>query len=308
MKAKQIAALVTVLLALTSLIYGQTTPSAPKGGPNMVYIPVAVSGPKNTYVSGLKQDNFVLLEDGIQQTVTAFYEENQPIDLDMILALSGLQRGRSDLNSIKIRESIENFRQQGNSQNKFRVEELPFGAQGIFDAIDRHITRLAQESVNPRKIVLVVTDSFETSGGEPARALQEYAKKLDVTIYMIFAPGPPDSPGGGRPSALSNDIMEVGRGQRIFLSAGAGYEDLTKFTGGRLFQAESDTQLGPFMETLAKELKSQYVLGFKSTNDARNDKWRKIEVKIKAPQGVGDVKEKDMKPKVRDRYFVAKPK
>ena len=219
-----------------------------------------------------------------------------------------LQRGRSDLNSIKIRESIENFRQQSNSQNKYKVEESSFGANGIFDAIDRHITRLNLESINPRKITLVLTDSFESSGGEPARALQEYAKKLDVAIYMVFAPPPPENVGTGRPSGLSDNILDVGRGQRIFLSGGAGYEDLTKFTGGRLFQADSDTQLGPFLETLAKELKSQYVLGFKSTNDARNDKWRKIEVKIKAPQGIGDIKEKDMKPKVRDRYFVAKPK
>jgi len=306
MKANKIAAFATVLIALSGLCYGQAP--AAKASANMVYIPVSVSGPKNTFVSGLKQENFVLLEDGIQQTVTQFYEENQPIDLSLILALSGLQRGRADLNSIKIRESIENFRQQGNSQNRIKVEELNFGANGIFEAIDRHITRLNQESINPRKIVLVITDSFESSGGEPARALQEYAKKLDVAIYIIFAPGPPTSPGSGRPTALTDDIQEVGRGQRIFLSAGAGYEDLTKFTGGRLFQAESDTQLGPFLETLAKELKSQYVLGFKSTNDAKNDKWRKIEVKMKAPQGIGDVKEKDMKPKVRDRYFVAKPK
>src|SRR5678816_888491 len=111
-------------------------------------------------------------------------------------------------------------------------------------------------------------------------------------IYIVYAPPPPSEVGRGRDAGLTDDILEVGRGQRIFLSAGAGYEDLAKFTGGRLFQADSDTQLRPFMESLAKEFKSQYVLGFKSTNDARNDKWRKIEVKIKAPQGIGDVKEK----------------
>jgi Ca-activated chloride channel family protein len=306
MKAKKIAVLVSVLLTLSLTGFSQTP--AAKPGSNMVYIPVAVTGPKNSFVTGMKKENFVLLEDGIQQTITDFYEENQPIDLDLILALSGLQRGRSDLNSIKIREAIENFRQQGNSLNKYKVEELNFGANGIFDAMDRHITRLAMESINPRKVVLVVTDSFESSGGEPARALQEYAKKLDVAIYIVYAPPPPTNVGTGRDPGLTDSILEVGRGQRIFLSAGAGYEDLAKFTGGRLFQADSDTQLRPFMESLAKEFKSQYVLGFKSTNDARNDKWRKIEVKIKAPQGIGDVKEKDMKPKVRDRYFVAKPK
>ena len=155
---------------------------------------LAVTGPKNVPVSGLKKDNFVLLEDNIQQTVSAFYEENTPIDIDLILALSALQRGRTDLVSIKIREAIENFRHQGNSQNKFVVEEMPFGANGIFDAMSRHITRLAQNSIAPRKMVLVLTDGFESSGGEPARALQEYAKKLDVPIYIIFAAHAGDGP------------------------------------------------------------------------------------------------------------------
>jgi len=289
---------VTVLLALTGLVQAQTP--APKPATAMVYIPVGVTGPKNVPVPGLKKDNFVLLEDGIQQTVSAFYEENTPIDIDLILALSALQRGRTDLVSIKIREAIENFRHQGNSQNKFVVEEMPFGANGIFDAMSRHITRLAQTSIAPRKMVLVLTDGFESSGGEPARALQEYAKKLDVPIYIIFAAH------AGTDS--SDNILDVARGQKIYLSGGAGYEDLTKYTGGSLYQAEADTQLGPFLESLARELKNQYVLGFRSTNDARDDKWRKIEVKIKAPNGVGEIKEKDLKTKSRDRYFVAKTK
>lgn len=298
MNMKRVALLVTVLLALTGMVYAQAPASKPASA--MTYIPVNVTGPKNVAVSGLKKENLVLLEDNIEQTVTAFYEENTPIDIDLILALSSLQRGRTDLVSIKIREAIENFRQQGNSQNKYTVEEMPFGANGIFDAMSRHITRLAQSSIAPRKLVLVITDGFEASAGEPARTLQEYAKKLDVPIYIVFA--------AHSGTSTSDNILDVARGEKIYLSGGAGYEDLTKFTGGRLYQAEADTQLGPFLETLAKELKSQYVLGFRSTNDARDDKWRKIEIKVKAPNGIGDIKEKDMKAKARDRYFVAKTK
>ena len=255
---KKLTAVVTVLLAMAGLVHAQTP--APKPATAMVYIPVGVTGPKNVPVSGLKKDNFVLLEDNIQQTVSAFYEENTPIDIDLILALSALQRGRTDLVSIKIREAIENFRHQGNSQNKFVVEEMPFGANGIFDAMSRHITRLAQNSIAPRKMVLVLTDGFEASGGEPARALQEYAKKLDVPIYIIFAAH------AGADS--SDNILDVARGQKIYLSGGAGYEDLTKYTGGSMYQAEADTQLTPFLEGLGRELKTQYVLGFRSTNDA----------------------------------------
>jgi len=293
MRRKTIFALTVVWLGLTGAALAQS----PAADPNIVYIPAAVNGPKNAYVPGLKKENFKLLEDGIQQTVTTFYADDQPIDIDIILALSALQRGRADLNSGKIREAVENFRQQGNPKNKYTVEEMPFGANGIFAAIDQHITRLATVSTNPRRVLLVLTDGFETSGGDPARTLQEYAKKLPVPIYIVFAAGA---------SAAPADIQELGRGAAIHLSGGAGYEDLATFTGGHLYQAEADTQLRANLEALAQELKNQYVLGFKSTNDAKDDKWRKIEIKMLNPPS--PLKEKDLKVKVRARYFVAKPK
>ncbi len=294
MHKKTILALSIVMLALA----GSALAQAPAAiDPSMVYIPVAVNGPKNAYVSGLTKENFKLLEDGIAQTVTSFYADDQPIDIDIILALGALQRGRADLNSTKIREAVENFRQQGNPKNKYTIDEMSFGAQGIFNAIDVHITRLATASTNPRRLLLVLTDGFETSGGDPARTLQEYAKKLPIPIFIIYAAGASGAPA---------NIGELARGDAIHLSGGAGYEDLARFTGGRLYQAEADTQLRAALEQLAQEFKNQYVLGFKSTNDARDDKWRKIEVKVLNPPN--GLKEKDLKTKVRDRYFVAKPK
>jgi Ca-activated chloride channel family protein len=141
----------------------------------------------------------------------------------------------------------------------------------------------------------VITDGFENSGGEPGRALQEYAKKLSVPVYIVYA----GSATGGNPA----DILEVARGQEIHLSGGAVYDDLARYTGGRLYQAEADTQLRASLESLAVELRNQYVLGFKSTNSARDDKWRKLEIKMTPPAG----SKENLKPKVRDRYFVAKP-
>src|SRR5688572_25489345 len=162
MNKKRVTVLVAVFFAFSSLAYAQI--GAPKPPSAMVYIPVNVVGPKNAYIGGLKKDNFVLLEDGIEQTVVTFYEPNSRIDIDIILAMSSLQKGRSDQNSIKIRESIENFRQQGNTQNRYVQDELNFGANGIYEAISRHITRLADTSIAPRKALLVLTDGFESSG------------------------------------------------------------------------------------------------------------------------------------------------
>jgi Ca-activated chloride channel family protein len=281
---------IAVLLAISSAAFAQVP-----ADPTLVYVPAAVTGAKNAYVTGLQKENFKLLEDGKEQTVAAFLGEDRPIDINILLGLRALQSGRADLNSAKIREAVDGFRQKGNPQNKYTVEEMPFGANGIFDGISRHITGLHERSTNPRKLLLVITDGFENSGGEPGRALQEYAKKLSVPVYIVYA----GSATGGNPA----DILEVARGQEIHLSGGAVYDDLARYTGGRLYQAEADTQLRASLESLAVELRNQYVLGFKSTNSARDDKWRKLEIKMTPPAG----SKENLKPKVRDRYFVAKP-
>jgi len=292
-KKRNLLVLFAVWLALANVALAQTDP-------NVFYLPVAVTGAKNAYVKGMSKDSFRLFEDGKEQTIDSFIAEDQPLDINIILALGQLQRGRSDLNSSKIREALESFKQQGNVKNKYNVEEMPFGANGIFDSISRHITYLTEKSTNPRRVLLVLTDTFEASAGDPGRALQEYAKKLKVPVYIVFAAA---NNAAGAPA----DIQEVGRGNQIYLSGGAIYDDIAKFTGGRMYQAEADTQLRSQLESLAQELKAQYVLGYKSTNPNKDDKWRKLEVRVKPPADATDVKQ-ELKPKVRDRYFVAKVK
>src|SRR5688572_30767341 len=169
---------------------------------NMVYVPVAVTGAKNAYVNGLSKENFQLKEDGKDQAIT-FFSENEPFEINVILALSNLQRGRADLNSIKIREALEEFQKAGHPGSRYSVEELPFGSNGVFDAISRHVRHMS-EIRNPRKALVVLTDGFDSAGGDPGRALQEYAKAKDVPIYIFYA----SAPGGP-----SDDILSVGRGR-----------------------------------------------------------------------------------------------
>jgi hypothetical protein len=258
---------------------------------DLVYVPVAVTGPGRTYVSGLTKENFQLREDNIPQTISHF-SESQPFEISLILALSVLQRGRSDHYSTKIREAVEMFRQTGDLKNRYTVEEMPFGSNGVFDAMSRHVARLAA-SRNPRKVILVLTDGFDTPGGDPGRALQEYAKKKDVPIYIVYTAGTGTGP--------VSDLSVVARGAQIYLEGGTIYDDLARFTGGRLYQAEADTQLLVTLKELAEELKHQYMLGFRSTNDARNNKWRDLQVRITPPAGM-----KDLRVRVKDRYFVAR--
>ena len=57
-------------------------------------------------------------------------------------------------------------------------------------------------------------------------------------------------------------------------------------TGGRAFFPGSFNELDYYIDLIHAELRNQYVLGYVPTNKIRDGKWRRIHVKLEAPQGL----------------------
>jgi Ca-activated chloride channel family protein len=66
-------------------------------------------------------------------------------------------------------------------------------------------------------------------------------------------------------------------------------EDLVEITGGRAFFPDSVYELEDICTKIAVELKSQYVLGYHSTNGAKDGKWRKVRLRVNPPKGVSNL-------------------
>ncbi|MBZ5609559.1 MAG: VWA domain-containing protein [Acidobacteriia bacterium] len=58
-------------------------------------------------------------------------------------------------------------------------------------------------------------------------------------------------------------------------------KDMAEPTGGRMFQAGKKTPLEKIFETIERELRSQYSLGYASTNRAHDGSFRKLELRVK---------------------------
>ncbi len=58
---------------------------------------------------------------------------------------------------------------------------------------------------------------------------------------------------------------------------------LSEETGGRSFFVGATGELSKVFETVEKELRSQYLLAYQSSNPGRDDKFRAVEVKIAKP-------------------------
>src|SRR4029078_536485 len=75
------------------------------------------------------------------------------------------------------------------------------------------------------------------------------------------------------------------RGTAYSLGEGEGLTNVAQQTGGEIFFVDAINQLESQCTLLAEEFHNRNVLGFKSTNDKKDDKWRKLKVTLKAPSG-----------------------
>jgi len=65
---------------------------------------------------------------------------------------------------------------------------------------------------------------------------------------------------------------------------------LAQETGGRAFPARSMSALPSIAERIGIELRNQYVLAYTPANEQKNGKYRKVEVKLNAPDGLSSLK------------------
>src|SRR5690606_37621126 len=66
---------------------------------------------------------------------------------------------------------------------------------------------------------------------------------------------------------------------------------LAQETGGRAFFAQSVNELAGIYDQIAEELSSQYTIGYTSKNPKRDGAWRRIVVRVKAPNATARTKQ-----------------
>ncbi len=162
-----------------------------------------------------------------------------------------------------------------------------------------------------RKAMVLFTDGVDTSSPmSSAKETTEVAKEADVVIYPIFfdtryddlrrsrAPVQVPRRGGGPQLPIPGRLPPIDpRGPRqrdedertlnLEYERGRQYlNELAEVTGGTLYVADRMESLGSAFAKIATELRSQYSLGYVSTNQKRDGKFRKISVKVDLPDSI----------------------
>jgi len=137
----------------------------------------------------------------------------------------------------------------------------------MYDSVYLGLEKL-KEGNNPKKALLLITDGEDNRSRYTFSNVKDFVKEQDVQIYGI--------------GIVDDWSSNLGAGH----TGRAMVEELSDLTGGRAFFPDSVYELEDICTKIAVELKNQYVIGYKSTNEAKDGKWRKLRLKVNPPKGL----------------------
>jgi Ca-activated chloride channel family protein len=115
-----------------------------------------------------------------------------------------------------------------------------------------------------RLAIVLLTDGEDTASLVTDEQVLELARKTDINIYSIRL-------GGDRAA----DRLRPSFSQASFVLT-----TLSKETGGQVFFPASLNELESVYDRIAEELRTQYSVGYVSSNRRLDGKWRRIVVRV----------------------------
>jgi Ca-activated chloride channel homolog len=249
----------------------------------LVVLPVRVTGPDGDFVSGLTQEQFRVYEDGRQQPITLFRQEDTPVTVGLVVDHS--RSMGSKLSGVAA--AVSAFAHSSNPADEMFVVdfsdnvsvELPGGepftnnprelaqavsavsARGmtaLYDAVAEGLNHL-QLGHSDKKALIIVSDGGDNASGRKYADVLILARRSKAVIYAIglFGAAEEENPGVLR--------------------------RLCKDTGGLAFFSTGGQAVSDISAIIAHDLREQYTIGF--TPEEKNDgTFRKIRVEVTAPR------------------------
>jgi Ca-activated chloride channel homolog len=254
---------------------------------DLVLIPLTVTDPLDRLVTGLEKGNFFVYENNHPETVKTFSSEDAPVSIGVIFDLSGSMANKV----IRARDSILEFMKTANPQDEFFVvgfNDRPELIEDFTSSVDVIESRLAmvkaghrtalldaiyfglnkmKQAKYERKAILIVSDGGDNRSRYTESEVRSVVRESGVQIYSIgiFDPYAPTTEERLGPLLLN---------------------DISNETGGRLFRVDDIAEMGDIAAKISSELRNEYVLGYRPSDEKRDGKWRKVRVRLVPPQGL----------------------
>lgn len=250
---------------------------------NLVVLNAVVADAAGKPAANLRAADFEVFEDGKLQTVEIFGAESTPFAAVVLIDTSGSMSARLAVaRSAAIRfldglraddaAAVYNFDSKTNLIQDFsQSRDLPFAAYDLkadgMTVLNDAILAAAQvlsERPEKRRAIIVLSDGADTKSRASADKALRAALRANATLYTV-----------------DMSAFESENSRERMQSAGA-LKNFAEKSGGRFVAVTGAAVMRDAFRQIVEELGVQYTIGYEPSNTARDGKWRRVEVKLRA--------------------------
>jgi Ca-activated chloride channel family protein len=250
-------------------------------------------------ITGLKQEDFKLVEDGVEQKIVHFETVNAPFDLLLLIDLSGSTAKVTDI----IRAATARFVSATRPQDRIAIiafsgtntlvspftsnksalttainsMQSPQGDTKLYDAINYALDYIDKESVSSRrKAVIVMSDGLDsnlpnvTGTGSilPYKTIYSRAQEFDGMIYSIWVNTEYEA---HSPLDIQPETFDLAYDQLY---------DLSEAGSGLFYEVARLEDLAGIYEKVISDLGTVYSFSFNPTNKGRDGRLRQLRLSL----------------------------
>ena len=292
--------LVAAILA-TCLAYPSAQQATFRAGTELVSITATVSDRRGQFFTDLTREDFEVFEDGKPQTLQQFargndlesgpdlhigllFDTSGSMDADIKMSRSAAIKFLNTMNYARDMTLVDfdtevrvtKFSQQDFPRLVERIRSRkPEGFTAMYDALGVYLD--GATDVMGRKILVVFTDGGDTRSAIRFGDAMTLIRASDVMVYAI--------------GFLQNQTSGSRTDQRLRLT------QMATESGGSAFFPANMKEIDEAYDTIVSQVRSQYTLGYVSTNTATDGRWRKVEIRVRPAAA------KDARIQSRKGYF-----
>ena len=290
-------------------------------------LPFTVTDKQRRFVTTLRAEDLRVLEDGVAQTLFTFQQEtDRPLAIAFLIDVSASQEETLPNEKSAARLFIENVVKSNRDQvaivpftgsayleqaltrdvlTTYRVLQgveiaapgylgsgkpltgiatgprlpatPPEGSTAIWDAVALTANNVLTKSQGQRRrAIILLTDGIDTTSRLSLKDAVNSALAAETVVYSIGI-------GNSKLEGVYHDPLK----------------DIAERTGGRAFFPDKKFDLNAAFAEIERELRTQYLIAYSSTNKNRDGAYRKIAIEITNP----DLRKQNLRLRHRPGYF-----
>jgi Ca-activated chloride channel family protein len=236
----------------------------------------------NRIVQDLKKDNFKVFEDGVEQKILSFQHTDLPVSIALVIDNSGsMYKKRPSVNKAALdliaasnpqdEAFVVNFSDEAFIDQDFTADVNKLrdglthidsrGGTALYDAVAASADKLVADAKRPKQVLVLITDGEDNASTlnlvQTIRRVQELSGPVIYSIGLLFGD-------------------EMSRGE--VRHARQALEMLSTETGGIAFFPKSMEEVDEIAAQVARDVRSQYTIGYRSTKPTSEPGFRKVQV------------------------------